>query len=115
MLFDKERLPAPDEHGYFCHPDVPGEDEGDDVHEMLLELGYESKGILFELDAPSTLVDDYYERDNQSAVARWEPTEPTWCGDGWALVAKCETEDGPCALFVRPTKAPNMVYTQNGV
>ena len=37
MLFDQERMPAPDEYAYFF---LPGEDEGDDIRAMLRDLGY---------------------------------------------------------------------------
>ena len=30
-MFEPEKLPAPDEMGFFFHPDIPGEDESDDV------------------------------------------------------------------------------------
>ena len=100
MLFDQERMPAPDEYGYFFHPDIPGEDEGDDIRAMLRDLGYSAAVVEFEYDATDKLHDDYYEREDQTAVGRWTPSAPD--GDGWMLVAKYETEDGPQALFVAP-------------
>lgn len=40
-MFEPEKLSRPDEYGYFFHPDIPGEDEGDDVRAMCRELGFE--------------------------------------------------------------------------
>lgn len=99
-MFEPEKLSQPDEYGYFFHPDIPGEDEGDDVRAMCRELGFEVAVVEFEYDAPQELHDAYYEKEDQSAVGRWNPTPPE--GDGWQLVAKYDTEDGPCAMFVQP-------------
>jgi hypothetical protein len=98
-MFEPEKLPQPDEYGYFFHPDIPGEEESDDVRAMLRKLGYRAAVVQFEYDAPDEVCDDYYEREDQTAVGRWKPTVPD--GDGWQLVAKYDTEDGPCALFVQ--------------
>ena len=99
-MFDPETLPPPDESGCFVHPDVPGEKESDDVRALCRELGYDLDIVEFEYDATDRLHDDYYERDDKTAVGRWSPTPPD--GEGWMLVAKYETESGPCACFVRP-------------
>lgn len=99
-MFEPERLTPADQYGYFHHPDIPGEEEGDDVRALCRELGYEVAVVEFEYDAPDAIRDDYYEREDETAVARWTPTAPD--DDGWLLVAKYGTESGPCALFVRP-------------
>ena len=98
-MFDPEKLPPPDEMGFFFHPDIPGEDEDDDVHTMCLELGFDAKAVAMEDDAPA-LIDEWFEAEDMTAPARWTPTPPK--GDGWKLVAKYDTEDGPAAMFVTP-------------
>lgn len=99
-MFEPENLPAPDEMGFFFHPDIPGEDESDDVRALCLELGFNTAAVAMEDDAPE-LSDLWHEADDMTAPTRWTPTPPT--GDGWTLVAKYDTDDGPCAMFVRPS------------
>lgn len=98
-MFEQAKLPRPDEYGYFFHPDIPGEEEGDDVRAMCRDLGFNVAVVEFEYDATDKLHDDYYEREDQTAVGRWMPSTPD--GPEWQLVAKYDTEDGPCALFVQ--------------
>ena len=98
-MFEVTRLPAPDDMGFFYHPDIPGEDEGDDVRALCKELGFEVAGVEMESDAPE-LSDAWHEDEDMTAPTRWTPTPPA--GDGWILVAKGDTEDGPSAMFVRP-------------
>lgn len=98
-MFDPEKLPTPDEMGFFFHPDIPGEEEDDDVRAMCLELGFDAKAVAMEDDAPD-LMDEWVESEDMTAPTRWTPTPPK--GEGWQLVAKYDTEDGPTAMFVRP-------------
>lgn len=97
-MFEPEKLPAQDEMGFFFHPDIPGEEEGDDVRALCLALGFDAKSVAMEDDNPA-LADEWAAED-MTAPTRWNPTPPT--GDGWQLVAKYDTEDGPAAMFVRP-------------
>lgn len=97
-VFDPRRLPAPDNMGFFCHPDIPGEDERDDVPAMLKALGYAVALVSMESDAPD-LADAWGDFEDMTAPMRWTPTPPD--GGGWFLVAKYDTEDGPHAMFVR--------------
>lgn len=103
--FDPERLPEPDEMGFFMHPDVPGEDESDDVAGMLKAMGFEWSMCSFEDDASEANVDAWFDSQYRDIVIRWEPTTPA--GEGWILVGKTDTEDGPFALFVRPNDQMN--------
>jgi len=98
MKFDPARLPASDEMGFFMHPDVPGETESDNVAIMLRKMGFEHVAALMSYDEPD-LYEEWIENEKGTAVLRWVPIPPT--GDGWTLVAKFDTEYGPCALFVR--------------
>lgn len=40
----------------------------------------------------------YFDEGSDKAVGKWQPTKP---GDGWKLVGKCDTDDGPVATFIR--------------
>lgn len=102
--FDPARLPEPDSLGFFTHPDVPGEEEDGDVAAMLCEMGFEFSTVGFDMDADENDADAWFSdptaNEAKAIMARWRPTNPL--GDGWILVAKFDTDDGPCALFVRP-------------
>ncbi len=100
-LFAPERLPQPDEYGFFLHPDIPDTKEDESIVSPLKALGYEAAFVGMDVDAPEALIDDYFDKNDLSAVKRWTPTRPQ--GEGWTLVAKYDTEDGPYAMFVRPT------------
>ena len=102
-MFEPEKLPAPDEYGLFFHPDIPGKDEGDDIRALCRDLGFDVGVLSMEYDAPA-LVDECMESEDMAAATRWKPTPPD--GDGWMLVAKYDTEDGPYAMFVRPAVEP---------
>jgi hypothetical protein len=106
-LFDPSRLPPRDEYGMTFHPDLEDErwehpDLGEEYlsAEAILEAGFESRQVMFEYDAPAALRDRYYE-DGDTGVAEWEPSRPD--GDGWVLVGIWDSEDSPCAMFVRRT------------
>lgn len=111
-MFEPEKLPAPDGNGYFFHPDIPGEDEGDDVCALCLALGFSVSVVDFENDASEDLLDAYYGRNEETAVGSWSPSAPN--GDGWQLVAKYGSEDGPCALFVQPICPPVVPAVSSG-
>lgn len=98
-MFELEKLSAPDEMGFFSHPDIPGEEESDDVRALCLALDFDATTVAMEDDAPA-LADEWAKAEDMTVPMRWVPTPPN--GDGWMLVAKYDTEDGPCAMFVRP-------------
>lgn len=98
-MFEPERLPEPDEMGFFEHPDIPDVEEELSILPPLKKLGFEAAFIGMDDDAPEELVDAWY-AEEMSAPSRWTPTKPD--GDGWVLVAKYDTENGPYAMFVRP-------------
>lgn len=94
-MFEPEKLPVPDEMGFFLHPDIPV----DDVKQRCKALGFGVSAVDMESDAPE-LSDAWHVDEDMTAPTRWTPTPPA--GEGWILVAKYDTEDGPCALFVTP-------------
>ncbi|MFA6204169.1 MAG: hypothetical protein WC710_13415 [Gallionella sp.] len=91
-MFELDRLPKPDEYGFFCHPDVPGEEESDDVPALCADAGWECS-----LVSGDDIVD---EGSCEYDATKWTPEAPA--GDGWLLVAVYDTEDGPYAMFVKP-------------
>ena len=109
-LFDPSRQPPLDECGFTDHPDIDqfmvgfdgGEwkedDEGIVSREKLLAAGWESAFVAMEYDVTDDEFDAWMERGEPGAPG-WTPTIPN--GDGWQLVARYDTEDGPAAMFVR--------------
>lgn len=98
-LFDASMLPAPDETGFFYHPDLPDTGEDESILPYIQRMGFEASFVSMENDAPAELTDAWYDGE-QSAPTKWVPSVPE--GEGWLLAAKYDTEDGPCAMFVRP-------------
>lgn len=110
QLFDPQRLPEPDELGFFAHPDIPGDEESDDVAALLVAIGFQFRAVEFEFDAADDDVHLWFmpnvsamTEDMKAIIERWKPTVPP--GDGWILVSKFDTESGPFALFVRPMQS----------
>jgi predicted RNase H-like HicB family nuclease len=97
--FDASMLPAPDEMGFFYHPDLPDTGEDESILPYIQRMGFEASFLFMEHDAPQELNDAWYDGE-QSAPTKWVPSVPE--GEGWLLAAKYDTEDGPCAMFVRP-------------
>lgn len=85
----------------FWHPAIPWDrmPEAFDLTPFLHVLGYETLRMDMEDDAPDELMDEYAD-GSVEAIAEWEPSMPE--GAGWFLGAKCDTEDGPQALWLRP-------------
>lgn len=98
-MFEPDRN-MPDEYGFFYHPDLPVADEGESIAPPMAALGYECAFVCFDDDADDERVEAYNEGD--PCVKAWAPTVPD--GDGWILVAKYGTEDGPYAMFARKSR-----------
>jgi hypothetical protein len=96
-MFERERLPDRDGLGFTFHPDLPPAEEGEEQG-AIEALGYEAQSVPMEFDG-SDEVNDLYTSGDASAARGWDPTPPE--GEGWLLVAIGDTEDGPCAWFVR--------------
>ena len=103
--FDPARLPEPDSLGFFMHPDVPGEEEDDDVSALLDAMGFKFSFVSFAYDGKDEDVDlwffncDLLSEEMKSIMARWSPTPPS--SEGWILAGKFDHDDGPHALFVK--------------
>lgn len=102
--------PAPvqrDECGNWWHPDVPefeGSDEaGPDApkwKDWMREQGLEyCRFSLEDEDESHPVYQSYFEAEDPSPdFSKWEPKPD---GDGWFMLAICDTEDGPQAWFAR--------------
>lgn len=93
-MFELDRMPKADDHGFFCHPDVPD-------HESLADLRAELERAGWDM-AHDTAGDDCYQDDSceydREKLLAWKPVPP---GPDWLLVSVYDSEDGPYALFVR--------------
>lgn len=106
-LFDPALMPARDEDGYAYHPHLDKFMIGEEHEEQRLDIdALKAAGFVatwWGLDADHDEGDpefDQYWLDSQGPTL-WQPGEPE--GEGWQLVAVYDTEEGPYALFVRPT------------
>lgn len=63
--------------------------------------GITTSVLMFEDDASEELCIEFFETENWSeALKQWNPPPPT---DRWFLVSIHDTDDGPCAVFVKYT------------
>lgn len=78
--------------------------EDTDVGQAAKEAGFDILLLNMDEDLGSDhqLCVDHFEYGQDAAVSlrRWQPTEQ---GDGWLLSGMHDTEDGPVALFLRPS------------
>lgn len=67
--------------------------------EALNKEGIQTAVLMFEDDAPEELCVEFFETENWVfALKQWKPTPPS---DKWFLVSIHDTDDGPCAVFVK--------------
>lgn len=99
-----------DEMGNWHHPNLPtfyGTDESTEASpawgSWLDVQGLEvSRSSLEDEDESHPVYQSYFEAENPSGdFSAWTPESPE--GDGWFMLAITDTEDGPCAWFVRRT------------
>ncbi|MEC5319285.1 hypothetical protein VSX61_10080 [Brenneria populi subsp. brevivirga] len=95
-------LPDRDAEGFWHHPlriDTPFDEEGttiEEYREWYSEIGMD---IAF-TDMNSVFCEDCVYGENVASPAlHWNPTPPD--GNGWVLTCIFDTEDGPCAEWVR--------------
>lgn len=97
-LYARERAPNRDEYGCFYHPDIPSWDDEreESIAPLLKAQGFDLQCV------PGDFSDEAMEEGGErywQEMREWNP-EPE--GDGWRLVAICDTEDGPYSMFVKP-------------
>lgn len=78
--------------------------EGQSYTDIARDAGFEAQYFSLDDDASpqAETLGDEYAGDDPTVLARWTPAIP----DGWQLAAKHDTEDGPMAMFIRPSKVP---------
>lgn len=92
-----------DSLGHWYHPHLPDCDEGISYGDLLAVFGMEVTSVGMDGDAPEDVAKRYFEQGGPDC-SDWTPTPPE--GDGWALLAIFDTEDGPHALFARKAPEP---------
>ena len=90
-----------DENGFWDHPGIPWDEVPEDtsVLPFLEKWGYKGCFAQLEFDAPAEIADRYFD-SGDADCSFWNPTPPD--GDGWFLAAIYDTEEGPCAMFLKP-------------
>lgn len=103
-LFDPSVMPARDEDGMCCHPDLKSDrwnmDDNEEAYDRakFAAAGFEIEFIEFEYDASEELLKVWLD-DGEANVVGWTPSVPK--GDGWVLAGIWDAEDGPIAFYVR--------------
>ena len=69
-----------------------------DLGEIASEQGFETRTITMEDDADLEFSERWFNGDG-STIEEWTPTPQ----EGWTLAAKLDTEDGPIAIFIKPS------------
>ena len=103
-----------DAQGFWCHPDIPEFDEGQNVEyfEWLMSLGLVTTHAMLEWDDETNPVYVSYFEDGEGNISAWEPAQPA--GDGWFTISIHDTEDGPVWVWARhekiETKEPHCIH-----
>ena len=102
-LFDPSVMPARDEDGMCCHPDLDerwNRDDNEEVFDLtkFVAQGFDLAFIWFESDADEAMMERYVEEGGPN-VSYWTPSVPV--GKGWQLVGIWDTEDMPLATYLR--------------
>lgn len=90
-----------DANGMWTHPGFPWGVIGsaNTLQETIEAMGYEMTHVLMEEDGRMPLTQLYATTLDVSLCRQWAPSRPL--GDGWILVSIHDSEDGPCATWVR--------------
>jgi len=88
-----------DENGFWEHPDIPWNliPEDTSCAPYFQAWGYEWR--VDELQFEDSEVADKYWESGEPDISAWEPKQPK--GDGWFLATIYDTEDGPCACWLK--------------
>lgn len=86
-----------DPEGHLIHPALPALDEDVDMGDFLQAFGIEVACVDMASDDPAAL--DRYLDATRPDCNDWTPSPPR--GEGWRLAEIYDTEDGPCAMYVR--------------
>ena len=74
--------------------------EGCNARAIAAENGFDLKAVAMadEVDDEDALYRAYFEEGASDVVRKWQPPEI----EGWRLVGKTDSEDGPQAFYIRP-------------
>ncbi|AVT76621.1 hypothetical protein RPPS3_25580 [Rhodopseudomonas palustris] len=105
-FIDSEAMPAPDKivkykGGIFCPAMFHFAPEGSDYKEIARECGFDiaTSYMERELDDDHPLMVRYFENgESETVLEEWVPE----VREGWKLAGLYDTEDGPCALWIKP-------------
>ncbi|WP_339064790.1 hypothetical protein [Teredinibacter turnerae] len=99
-----------DEFGYGIHPAISMDNEHININSIPYFSGMRITATSFELDAPESLTEDYFDNDNYD-ISDWQPTPPA---NNAILIAVLDTEDGPYAWFATPEPQKFISATKTG-
>lgn len=81
--------------------------EGQDIRQIMSDAGFDSVFLSMEHDLGGDddhpLIKSYFDDGASDVCVHWQPKTV----EGWKLVGKHDTEDGPIAIFVRQNAAPS--------
>jgi hypothetical protein len=92
---------ARDGNGWFVHPEYPACDADMRIDKFLEAFDIEPAFVSMEDDAPE--FSNRWAEEGLTNCSEWTPTPPE--GNGWALLAICDSEDGPYAIYGRDSCA----------
>ncbi|MEQ9859522.1 hypothetical protein OI450_05935 [Pectobacterium cacticida] len=95
-------LPVRDEYGFWRHPnriETPFDEGG--ASTRIYEAWFAERGMAVDFTYMNQVFCDdcVYGENIEHPALHWNPESP--CGDGWLLTAIFDTEEGPCAEWVR--------------
>ncbi|WP_105901398.1 hypothetical protein [Vibrio gangliei] len=101
----KPEMVTRDENGLWTHSQFPNFDGCEyptkqQINQWCSENNVKLEWCYFEFDAAEELQDRYFEDEDLTACAEWEPTHEK---SGSFLFSIHDTEDGPIAVFAIPT------------
>lgn len=96
-LFDISKRTTPDPYGFFDHPDIPYTNEDTNMDAVLLMMGFETSFELIDCSYEA-LYSDTEQRDYIGII---NVSVPEVLSNKARLVSAFDTEDGPCAMYVK--------------
>jgi hypothetical protein len=102
-LFDPARMPARDDEGKAWHPDFDDRWEHPVFgEEYVCTLKLAQAGFAFAFHHMDPNDADFDRACENSDFSMWTPRDMS--AEGWWIVGIGDTEDGPCAWYVRPVE-----------
>jgi hypothetical protein len=70
-----------------------------DLSEIAIEQGFDIKIVVLDEENGEDHMERWFEGD-EKVLEEWQPVAP----EGWTLAAKFDNEDGPMAIFIKPSE-----------